>query len=179
VGANAVSHLVEPDPVLRVCSCITGAPELLAAVETELVREFGEIALKSEPFAFDCTRYYCAEMGEGLQRWWYAFRELCPPELLPEDRRITGRIEENFAVADRRRVNLDPGYLDKGKLVLASHKGAADKIYMGRGVWAHTCLRFRFGAFVAPDHSFPDFRDGRFFPFFEAARRLLKLGVTS
>jgi hypothetical protein len=61
-----------------------------------------------------------------------------------------------------------------GKLVLASLKEAPDKIYMGRGVWAHICLRYRFGAFTAPDHSFPDFQDGRFFETMLQARDLYR-----
>ena len=80
-----------------------------------------------------------------------------------------------FRVADRWiLVNLDPGYLDLGKLVLASCKEAPDKLYLGEGVWGHTCLRYRFGAFSAPDHSFPDFQDGRFNSFFTEARGLYK-----
>ena len=69
---------------------------------------------------------------------------------------------------------LDPGYLDLGKLVLASLKEAPDKIYLGEGVWAHTCLRYDSGSFRAPEHSFADFRDGRFDPFMLEARALYK-----
>ena len=79
-----------------------------------------------------------------------------------------------FSADQKRRVNLDPGYLDLGKLVLASFKQAHDKIYLGRGVWAHTCLRYRAGNFIAPDHSFPDFQDGRFNRFMLQARNLYK-----
>jgi len=56
----------------------------------------------------------------------------------------------------------------------ASLKEAPDKIYMGQGVWAHTCLKFRWGKFTAPDHSFPDFQDGRFDAFMLEARNLYK-----
>jgi hypothetical protein len=147
---------------------------MLPDVETALVRAFGEIALKSLPFAFDTSDYYAPEMGEGLRRTWYAFRELCGADTVAETRLRTGEIESRFAIEGRRRVNLDPGYLDLGKLVLASLKEAPDKIYMGEGVWAHTCLRFRAGEFTAPDHSFPDFKDGRFDFFMLEARELYK-----
>jgi hypothetical protein len=143
-------------------------------VEEALSEVFGTIDLKSPAFPFDVSSYYEEEMGKGLQRLWYGFRHLCPAEQLPAARLATARIEETFTAKGRRRVNLDPGYLDLGKLVLASLKQAPDKIYMGRGVWAHTCLRYRFGEFSAPDHSFPDFRDGRFNGFMLEARRLYK-----
>jgi hypothetical protein len=113
-------------------------------------------------------------MGSDLRRYWYCFRDLMGAQMLAESRLVTGRIEELFAAGGKRRVNIDPGYLDFGKLVLASLKEAPDKIYLGNGVWAHTCLRYRSGTFVAPDHSFPDFKDGRFNPFLLEARRFYK-----
>lgn len=165
---------VEPAPVLGLCSCLTGSAELLHDVERALVRAFGEIALRSPPFRFDTSDYYREEMGRGLERTWFVFRRLWRPERLPRSRRMSGRIEVAFSEGGRRRVNLDPGYLDPGKLVLASGKESPDKIYLGRGVWAHTCLRYAAGRFSAPDHSFPDFRHGRFDAFMLDARALYK-----
>jgi hypothetical protein len=169
-----MSEKVEPRPVMRACSCITGDPRLLAEVEARLARVFGEIALRSPAFPFDTSDYYREEMGDSLERYWYCFRNLCRAERLPDARLATGAIEDALALDGRRQVNLDPGYLDLGKLVLASLKEAPDKIYMGRGVWAHTCLRYRFGGFSAPDHSFADFRDGRFDDFMREARDLYR-----
>jgi hypothetical protein len=169
-----MSKKVEASPVLGVCSCLFGRPELLMPTEHELARAFGEVALKSPPFRFDSSDYYREELGAELQRTWYCFSTLWRAERLPRYRLRTGRIEEQLAEAGKRRVNLDPGYLDQGKLVLASLKEAPDKIYMGDGVWAHTCLRYGEGNFTAPDHSFPDFRDGRFNGFMSEARALYK-----
>jgi hypothetical protein len=174
VGKTEVSKKLEAAPVLGVCSCLTARPELLREVEGELVRTFGDIALTSPSYPFDTTDYYREEMGEGLRRCWYCFRALWRAERLPRMRMSTGGIEAKFAANGKRRVNLDPGYLDLGKLVLASLKEAPDKIYLGDGVWAHTCLRFGGGTFRAPDHSFPDFRDGRFNDFMLDARALYK-----
>jgi len=169
-----MSRSVNPAPVLRLCSCLTSRRELLARVEEELTRTFGPMALTSPAFSFEISDYYEREMGVGLERRWYVFQELFGAEELPAFRLATATIEEAHAMDGRRRVNLDPGYLDLGKLVLASLKEAPDKIYLGRGVWAHTCLRYRDGGFTAPDHSFPDFRDGRFDGFMGEARRLYK-----
>lgn len=169
-----MSKRVRPAPVLRMCSCITGEPRLLTEVEAELTDLFGEIPLRSEPFPFELSDYYRAEMGGNLERRWLCFGELFGAEALPQFRLATGRIEERFSADGKRRVNIDPGYLDLGKLVLASLKEAPDKIYMGEGVWAHACLAYRDGRFSAPDHSFPDFHDGRFGEFMLRARELLK-----
>lgn len=161
-----------PEPALRICSCLAPTALSREEVDRRLTQLYGPVALKSPPFAFDVTDYYAPEMGEGLQRVWLCFERLFGPETLPRYRRETGRIEAELGVGGRRRFNLDPGYLDHGKLVLASLKPAPDKIYMGHGVWAHTCLRYGAGRWAAPDHSFPDFQDGRFDGFFSEARRL-------
>lgn len=169
-----MSESVEPLPVLRLCSCIAAEDAPLAQLEKALQEGFGAIALKSPPFPFDTSDYYRNELGADLLRHWYCFEALCAAESLPESRTASGRIEEHFMTGRKRSVNIDPGYLDYGKLVLASTKEAPHKIYMGRGVWAHTCLRYRSGRFIAPDHSFPDFRDGRFDAFMLEARALYK-----
>jgi hypothetical protein len=174
MGALTMSLDLEPSPVLRICSCLTAVPTLLPRVESALEREFGAIILKSPSYLFDTSDYYEAEMGHDLKRYWYCFSELYAAESLPEFRRASGDIEERFSDKGRRGVNLDPGYLDHGKLVLASSKEAPDKVYLGRGVWAHVCLKFRSGQFIAPDHSFPDFSDGRFDAFMLEARALYK-----
>jgi hypothetical protein len=168
----AVGH--KPPPVLRLCSCLAPAGLRPAAAADRLVSLYGPLALVSPPFPFDVTDYYEAEMGPCLERTWFCFESLCGPETLPRFRRATGRIEAELAEADRRRVNLDPGYLDHSKLVLASLKPAPDKIYMGHGVWAHTCARYGDGRWSAPSHSFPDFQDGRFDGFLAQARRLYR-----
>jgi len=165
-------------PVLPVVSVICGSPDQLTGVLPELQGYFGETILRSRPFPFDMSTYYQAEMGTGLERTWLCFSGLRDPSELPRWKLFCFETEGTMSISSGRTVNLDPGYLDHGKLVLASFKPAPDKIYMGEGVWAHTCLRYRFGEFCGPDHSFPDFIDGRFNVFFKEAksmyRRLLR-----
>ena len=165
---------VEPAPVLRLVSCLTSHEEMLPALEEELIELFGPIALRSQAFDFELSDYYETEMGGDLKRYWYGFEELVGAECLADFRWQTEEIEKRNLQKDGRMLNLDPGYLDYGKLVLASLKEGADKIYMGRCVWAHTCLRYRHGDFTAPDHSFADFKDGRFNDFMKEARVLYR-----
>lgn len=173
-----MSHRLEVLPVLLMVSVIRSRGSDLPAVRSALEPVFGPIGLESEQFPFDLSDYYREEMGTDLVRTWHCFTGLCGAEFLPDWKHSCVEIEERLSKGGSRVYNLDPGYLDHGKLVLASFKGAPDKLYMGRGVWAHTCLRFRFGDFCAPDHSFPDFADGRFNGFMKRAkghyRELLK-----
>lgn len=166
---------VEARPALRVVSCLAGREASLEDAVALLERQFGPVTLRSDPFLFEEGEdYYRHELGEGLSRTWLCFERLMPPDTLAAFRLATGAMEERFSRNGLRSVNLDPGYLDYGKLVLASLKEAPDKLYLGRGVWAHTCLRYRHGAFEAPDHSFADFRAGRYDEFMTEARELYR-----
>lgn len=179
---EAVSGPEKVQPVLPVVSVICGSPDPMEGVLLELSGFFGEVILRSMPFPFDKSTYYQPEMGTDLVRTWLCFSGLRDPSGLPGWKLFCFGVEETWSGASGRTVNLDPGYLDHGKLVLASFKAAPDKVYMGEGVWAHTCLRYRFGDFCGPDHSFPDFIDGRFNVFFKEAkgmyRRLLRTADT-
>ena len=156
--------------VLPVVSVMLAEGERLDPVEDALNEMLGPVELRSDPYPFDLSDYYRPEMGEGIRRIWLCFGRLRDPSELPGWKLGSAMLEEGFSSGGCRRINLDPGYLDHGKLVLASFKEAPDKIYIGSGVWAHTCLRYRFSGFTAPDHSFPDFRDGRFDAFMLQAR---------
>ncbi len=171
---------VEVLPVIPVMSVISSADKLKMEAKLILESHFGRIDLSSGLYPFDLSDYYEEEMGEELTRQWFSFEVLRDASLLAEWKLICAGIEEQFLDKfSNRKVNIDPGYLDYGKLVLASFKSAPDKIYIGRGVWAHTCLRYGHGRFTAPEHSFPDFIDGRFNDFMLEVRanyrRILRL----
>ncbi len=174
-----MSGPVEVLPVIPVISVISSDEELKKETELILESHFGRTDLISGLYPFDLSDYYEEEMGTKLTRQWFSFMTLRDASLLGEWKLFCSDLEEQFLNASgNRRANIDPGYLDYGKLVLASFKSAPDKIYIGRGVWAHTCLRYGHGQFTAPDHSFPDFIDGRFNSFMLEVRvnyrRILK-----
>ena len=161
--AKIMPRPLEVLQVIPVISVISSADKLKIEAKLILESHFGRIDLSSGLYPFDLSDYYEEEMGDDLTRQWFSFEVLGDASLLAEWKLLCADIEEQFLDScNNRMVNIDPGYLDYGKLVLASFKSAPDKIYMGRGVWAHTCLRYGHGRFTAPDHSFPDFMDGRF-----------------
>ena len=57
----------------------------------------------------------------------------------------------------KRSVNLDPGYLTLSKLVLASTKDHAQRIYLGQAIWAEITLAFRGKSFTRHPWSYPDY----------------------
>jgi hypothetical protein len=127
-----------------------------------LASHWGEIDFTGADHLFDCTDYYEPEMGCALKRRLVSFRDLVPPDSLGSAKHRCNEMELGLAEKNCRRVNLDVGYLDHNKIVLASFKAAGQKIYLGEGVWADLVSRYRKGRYCPFEWTFPDFRDGRY-----------------
>jgi hypothetical protein len=131
------------------------------AVE-RLIARWGKIDFSGLDHPFDSTDYYQSEMGERLRRRLVSFQELVPPDCLISAKHICNEIEDLLSEEGNRTLNLDIGYLDHNKVVLASFKSAGQKIYLSNGVWADMVARYRGGKYVPFEWTFPDFRDGRY-----------------
>ncbi len=139
------------------------APDVSIEDAMEHLRSYwGEMDFISSDYAFDITSYYEPEMGGNLSRRLVSFLQLVPPDSLCPAKHICNDIEDQLAGERGRLVNLDIGYLDHNKIVLASFKSAGQKIYLGNGVWADLVARYREGKYRAFEWTFPDFRDGRY-----------------
>ena len=101
-------------------------------------------------------------MGAPLYRRLISFEQLRPPTELVDMKLRCNDIEDVLAHNGRRIVNLDAGYLDHNKVVLASAKGAGQKIYLNKGIYADFVGRYKGGRYQPFDWTFPDFRDGRY-----------------
>jgi hypothetical protein len=152
----------DADPVkLFVAALWSPSAPLHRAMEM-LQSRWGEIDFAGSDYSFDMTNYYEPEMGTGLSRRLMSFLRLVPPDSLCGAKHICNEIEGRLAGEKGRLVNLDIGYLDHNKVVLASFKGAGQKIYLGHGVWADMVARYRGGRYCPFEWTFPDFRDGRY-----------------
>jgi hypothetical protein len=140
-------------------------------------QEFGPLDWTSPDFPFDVTDYYCAEMGTGIVRRFWSFATLIQPDELPAVKLTTNRIEDELAVDGRRKVNLDPGYLDYDKVVLASAKYCGQKIYLRDGIYADLTLHYEKGHYYPYPWSFPDFKSGRYERAFLRIRELYKVAM--
>jgi len=153
-----------PDPVKLFAALLWSEAEALAAARSRLAERFGAIDFEGPPHPFEETNYYEAEMGAGLRRSFLAFEMLISPDDLAEAKLAAIAIEEALRGPAGRRANIDPGYFDLHKTVLASVKYGAMKVYLGRGIYADIVCRYSRGKLQHVDWTFQDFRDGRYDP---------------
>lgn len=150
------------EPVKLFVAALFALPQRASAVESQLEQRWGPIDFRGEDHPFDVTDYYVAEMGPALIRRLVSFEALVPPEYLRQAKLETNAIEDAMAVNGNRSVNLDVGYLEHNKIVLASVKYAGQKIHLGDGIYADLVARYRQGHYHPFEWSFPDFCDGRY-----------------
>lgn len=150
------------EPVKYFVAVLYRDPAALDRARREMVERWGAIDFESPDHPFDTTDYYRAEMGEGLQRRLLSFDRLLSPTELVGMKLACNDIEDLLAADGKRTVNLDCGYLDHHKVVLASAKGAGHKLYLDRGIWGDITSRWQNGAYRPFEWSFPDFKDLRY-----------------
>lgn len=139
-----------------------------------MIETYGSIDSQSTEFPFDQTDYYLQEMGGPIVRFFISFEKLIHPKSLAQIKIKTNAIEEKIAVKGNRCVNLDPGYMDYDKVVLASAKYNGQKIYLDHGIWADLTLHFKRGHFEPYPWSFPDFKRGLYNNAFLKIRQIYK-----
>ena len=148
--------------------------EYFAWTLSELTRLWGEPGLVSGPVPFDRTDYY-RDIAPSLLRRFACFPGLVDAGGLADWKLQSHGVEERSAgLAGRavRTVNVDPGYVDGARLILASTKDHAHRVWLRDGIYAEVTLRYRFGRWVSFDYTFPDFRSGVYDDFLSEARRL-------
>jgi len=135
---------------------------------------FGSIDYLGSQYQFDLTDYYENEMGKQIQRFFVSFENLIQPNEIAAIKRMTNSIETCFAEESQRPLNLDPGYLDYQKVVLASLKFGGQKIYLQDHVYADLTLYYKKGSFTSFPWTFPDFKDDRYYGDLLKIRELYK-----
>ncbi len=172
-------------PKIKLFVAILAQPQIDHSETAAILAEvFGSIDYAGPKKLFDCTNYYEDEMGPGLLRSIISFTGPHYADILPEAKRACIEIERGCAVDSgggelKRVINLDIGYLDHHKVVLASAKGAGHKIYLADGIYADISLRYSRRGFEPLPWSFPDLADGRYNDDFFAIRRILMGRSTS
>lgn len=177
-----MGQISTPSPVLLLMAVISRDAMAQAWAREWAISEFGPVCLESEPFDFIETQYYRSTMGAELKKTFLAFQHLVAPDVLPRAKLLTNAAEVEYAAKYDsevpRPLNLDPGLISESKLILASTKDHAHRLYLGQGIYGELTLQFRHRAWQPCDWTYPDYRREDFHRFFSACREFLRSART-
>lgn len=167
-----MGRIRKPPPVKLVMGFIYRDKEVFFRVKDKLKKKFGQVDFESPALSFNYTDYYAKELGQDLTRSFVSFKKLIPAQQLYKVKRYTNRIERRFSRENKRCINIDPGYLDLAKLVLASTKDFSHRIYLHKGIFAEITLFFKDGSFRPWEWTYPDYRTPEYIGIFNRIRSL-------
>lgn len=159
-----------PKPAKLVVGFFLKEKPLAGDIARELQSHLGAVDMVSDWMGFDFTTYYHKEMGAPLWRRVMVFKTLVEQTRLAGIKTITNRLEQRYLGHDRRRVNIDPGYLLAERFVLATGKNFTHRIYIGQGIYADLTLIYQKGAFRSLPWTYPDYADRRMIDFLTLVR---------
>jgi hypothetical protein len=166
-----------PSPALLLLAAFSRYEAALAWARDRACQAWGPLALESPSFEFNQTDYYQPTMGAGLRKVFFVFAGYFDLGKMAEVKLQTNGWEQQYAGQsdhpEARPLNLDPGYLTLGKLVLASTKDFAHRIYLARGIYAEVTLHYRHGRWRPHEWTFADYRREDYHEFFSQCRDLL------
>ncbi len=148
--------------------------EVLKSAMDILVSEFGEYDLTSEEFSFskEFSTYYDTELGgEGMRRI-YSFKELVAPDRQAEIKIRTNEIEKMFSDSEGRKINLDPGFISHGRLLLATTKKTGFRIPLSDGIYTELTLFYARGGWHKLPWTYRDYQSERVQKFLTKARKI-------
>ena len=156
--------------VKPICGITYAADVSLTKVIEQVEPFMGTVEDQTPVFDFTFTDYYREEMGENLSKLFLSFEGLIHPSRLPEIKHRTNAVEQDWSVSGKRRVNLDPGYIMGAKLVLASTKDFAHRVFLDDAIYGDVQLRYRQDRFWPQEWTYPDYKTEAALAFFGNVR---------
>lgn len=159
-------------PVKLIIGFIFKEGEFLKKAKVFLKKRFGEIDFESQTLPFMHTDYYAKEMGTGLKRKFISFLKLIEPNAIPKIKIISHSLEKRLSSEKRRGINIDPGYVDLAKLILATTKDYRHRIYLNSGVYAEITLFYQDKTFRTWEWTYPDYKTPEYITIFNQIREI-------
>lgn len=154
-----MANISEAPKVKLFCALLYNNQTILSSAMQKLSEIYGEIDFIGKDFIFDKTDYYFSEMGDGLKRKIISFENSISPDEISDIKLQTNGLEILLSENGKRTINIDPGYIDYMKVVLASAKYGPHKIYLKNGIYADLTLIYSKGIFHSFHWTFPDFKN--------------------
>ena len=165
------------NPVKLFIGVLVSHAKLIPAVEQRLSDTFGRVDHRSAVIPFDFTDYYAPEMGDIIDRVFFSFEGLIEADRLPEIKRQTNQLEDELAPlfeSVKRPVNLDPGYIEQAKVILASTKNFYHRIYLEAGIFGEVTMHFKNNTFQFFPWTYPDYQSKDYQEFFLKLRHIYR-----
>lgn len=164
----------EPNPVKLFFAILFSDEEKLSEAKKLISQNIGNADFKSRVFDFNETDYYKPEMGENIKRIFFSIEKLIKPDEIVDVKKYSTELESILSIEGKRKINIDPGYIDFNKVVLATYKGSGCKVYIRDGIWIDIILRYEKGSFQSFPWTFPDFASGKYFSTLISIRKKYK-----
>jgi hypothetical protein len=141
--------------------------------------KFGKRECTYGPIPFSWSEYYSSEMGGDLHKVYISYENLVDRAELPSIKLFTNNIEGELAENNKRKVNIDPGYISRDKVVLATTKDFYHRLYLSDGIYGEVTLHYKRGQYRFFSWTYPDYRQLNIYQFFEKARSSLVKEIRS
>lgn len=139
-----------------------------------LVEAFGDIDGESERFSFskEFSDYYDGELGGEGMRVIFSFKDTVDPSSQAEIKKATNEMERILSDNDGNRlINLDPGFINHGRLMLATTKKAGFRIPLADGIYTELTLFWAKGEWHKLPWSYRDYQSERVQKFLTETRK--------
>ena len=163
----------QPDKAKLIIGILYLDEQLLARTLYSLVQHFGPIEINGPTIQFTFTNYYEEEIGKNLKKIFVAFAQSINRDVLPSIKKFTNDLEKKFSFDNKRRINIDPGYLTEHQVVLASAKEHPYRIYLSDGIYAQLILVYTKTGWVFVEKTFADYQNEEVLEFLLQVRKTL------
>ena len=143
--------------------------DILEKALAVLKEKFGEWDLVSPDYSFSdgYSTYYDSELGGKGTRRIYSFENTVGPDMQAEIKEFTNEVENSF----NRRINLDPGFINAGRLLLATTKEIGFRIPLKRGIYTELTLYWARGKWQKLPWTYRDYQSERVQKFITMVRK--------
>lgn len=139
-----------------------------------LTEVYGEILFISEQMYWNYSEYYKSELGDNILRQFVFLKNLIDPATIVDIKLQTNKFEEIFTVDNKRKINIDPGYVTLSKIILATTKNYSHRIYLGKGIYAEATLIYKNNTYLPFFYTYRDYKEKKYIDIFMKARNELK-----
>lgn len=162
-----------PAKVKLFIGIIYGTEEILYKAEDILIKKYGLIDFKTMRIPFVNTDYY-QNIGTNLSRVFLSFEKLINREKIVKIKLITNKIESKLSQPqkEKRKINIDPGYMTLSNVFLASCKDYFHRVYLGKGIYLENEYKYVEKRFQSWEWTYPDYKKQEYLSFFYNIRRI-------